>query len=53
MRTENLTPTWSGLLPVLLVLIEDGSDAKAEARRELQRMAQAADRYYAIMKKRE
>jgi hypothetical protein len=43
------TPTWRGILPVLLLLITDANaKGQAEAREELQRMADLADRYVAI-----
>lgn len=43
-RTIDLTPTWTAILPVLVVALTDGSDkAKALAKEELQRMAQIAD----------
>ena len=44
--TIDATPTWQGILPVLLLLLEDGSDtAKATAKEQLATMAKAADRY--------
>lgn len=44
--TIDLTPTWSGILPVLIALIRDGNEAgQASAMLELNRMAQLADRY--------
>lgn len=43
-ETVTLTPTWAGLLPVLLALLENGdTEGRATARAELARMAQAAD----------
>ncbi len=40
----DLTPTWQGILPLLLAALEDGTDqGKQIAREELQRMAKAAD----------
>lgn len=54
----NLTPTWSGLLPALLALIEQGpkgSDEQHEAakaaRQELVNMAKAADRYNLLVER--
>jgi hypothetical protein len=39
-----VTPTWQGLLPCLLAVLENGSaEGRAMARVELSRMAQAAD----------
>lgn len=44
--TIDVTPTWAGLLPVLLAIIQDGtSEGQRNAREELRRMAQAADRW--------
>lgn len=43
-RTIDVTPTWHGLLPLLLTIYVDGTDeGRKEAFSELQRMAQAAD----------
>lgn len=43
-RTIDLTPTWSGMLPALLAILQDGNDAgKTTARQELARMAKGAD----------
>lgn len=43
-RTIDLTPTWSGMLPALLAIIEAGNDTgKTTARQELARMAKGAD----------
>lgn len=48
MQTIDITPTWSAILPVLISLIEDGSDkGRANAKEELQRMAELADAYVA------
>ena len=44
MRTIDLTPTWSGLLPALLAVIQDGKpEGQRLALEELRRMAKAAD----------
>lgn len=45
MKTINIQPTWAGLLPALLAVVENGETAEArqEAREALQRMARAAD----------
>ncbi len=48
--TIDATPTWSGILPALLVLIENGSPGASIARDELKRMAQLADLYVASQK---
>jgi hypothetical protein len=41
---RTLAPTWTGMLPMLLALYEDGKpDARAVALEELQRMARIAD----------
>lgn len=51
-RTIDLTPTWSAVLPMLLAVLEDGSEAgRKMARAELARMAEAADAYNAIPKR--
>lgn len=47
-RTIDCTPEWSGLLPVLLALLENGNAEGARtARAELARMAKAADKWNA------
>jgi len=44
--TIDLTPSWVGILPLLLAALQDGSDtAKTAAQAELRRMAQLADLY--------
>lgn len=44
--TIDLTPTWSGILPALLAVIENGTpEGQKIAREELQRMATLADMY--------
>lgn len=42
MEYVDVTPTWRAIVPLLLAAVEAGSD---EARRELYRMADLADRY--------
>lgn len=43
-----MTPTWTGLLPLLLAVITDGTaKGQAAAREELARMAKAADHWSA------
>jgi len=50
--TIDLTPTWAGVLPLLLVAFTDGTDeSKKMAKEELLRMAKAADAYNASVKK--
>lgn len=42
----DMTPSWEGLLPYLLTIIQDGSwEGQKLAREELRRMAKLADRY--------
>lgn len=44
MKMINLTPTWLGLLPGIIAVLEDGTDAgKKICREELRKMAKAAD----------
>jgi hypothetical protein len=44
-RTVNVTPTWTGLLPLLLEVAMNAEtvEARRTAREELQRMARIAD----------
>ena len=42
-KTTNVTPTWTGILPVLLAIYEFGDKATAIA--ELRKMAGLADDY--------
>ena len=44
-ETIDMTPTWAGLLPVLLYLVENATTAEARntAYTELSRMAEMAD----------
>ena len=47
MRTIDITPTWTNVLPILIAGIEAGNEqGRAAAIKELSRMAQAADAYY-------
>lgn len=50
--TIDITPTWRGLLPVLVELATNATtvEAQKDAEAELQKMATAADRYNAIAK---
>jgi len=42
----DITPTWSAILPLLIIAIENGNDeGKRAARTELKRMAELADAY--------
>jgi hypothetical protein len=51
-RTVDITPTWKGVLPLILYALESGTDqGKRIAREELQRMAEAADAYNASQPK--
>lgn len=44
--TVDLTPTWSGILPALLAVLEDGNaEGKKIAKDELKKMAKVADMY--------
>lgn len=47
----DMTPTWEGLLPYLLVVMRDGSfEGQKLARAELTRMAKLADAYVQTQK---
>jgi hypothetical protein len=47
-RTIDITPTWSGILPALeLALMHGSAEGRKMAREELARMAALADRYVA------
>ena len=47
----DISPTWQGLLPALLAVIENGSaEGRAMARVELSRMAEAADLHNAAVR---
>ena len=48
MKTIDITPTWRGILPLLLAAITSGThEGRRNAEIELQRMADLADRYVA------
>jgi hypothetical protein len=49
MQSIDLTPTWEGILPALLAIIEGSKHtaARNSAMAELRRMAQLADKYVA------
>jgi len=49
-KTIDCTPTWSGILPVILALIQN-PNTKKDGLHELQRMAELADAYMAENKK--
>ena len=50
-RTVDVTPTWSGLIPVFRVIVEDGTTEAGEAIwKEITRMAELADAYAAARK---
>jgi hypothetical protein len=43
-KTIDMTPTWSGIVPILLAALENGTDTgKRMAREEITRMARVAD----------
>lgn len=51
METIDATPTWEGILPLLLELLLNGTlEAQDNARNELLRMARIADCYIALKK---
>jgi hypothetical protein len=51
-KTIDCTPTWEGILRLLLVLVEDGNiEGRNQAKAELIRMAKAADLHNEQMKK--
>ena len=48
-RYIDVTPTWEAILPVLVTILEDGTEkGKRAATSELQRMAKLADRYVTL-----
>ena len=50
-RTIDATPTWAGLMPALIAVIENGTaEGRDNAVAELMRLAQAADSYIAADK---
>ena len=48
-ETVDLTPTWRGILPALLALLEM-PETRQDALDELSKMAGAADRYISLVK---
>lgn len=47
----DITPTWVGILPALIAVIRDGSpEGRKYAIAELERMADAADRFNQLAK---
>lgn len=51
MKTIDITPTWRGILPALLAVYTDGTaKGRADALKELQRMADIADQAVADAK---
>jgi hypothetical protein len=51
MRTIDLAPSWQEVLPILLAAVEDGTaEGRKIARKELARMAEAADKYNELAK---
>jgi hypothetical protein len=46
MKTIDMTPTWSEILPTLLLLLREGkAEGKTTAQEELAKMARVADAY--------
>jgi hypothetical protein len=50
MQTVDLTPTWRGILPALLALVENPI-TRQDGLDELARMANAADKYNELVSK--
>ena len=52
METIDVTPTWSGLVPVLSLVLQrsDSEQARREVTEELMKMAKAADQWNAHCK---
>ncbi len=51
MKTIDLTPTWESLIPIIIAVLQDGTEAgKKEVTEELTRMAQIADRFVEVEK---
>ena len=51
MKTINLQPTWKGLLPAMIRVLQDGEpNAKKEITNELVKMATAADALVEVVK---
>lgn len=46
-KTIDITPTWTGVLPLIATGIEQGGTAHSAAMQELYRMAKLADRWNA------
>lgn len=46
----DLTPSWSGILPLLLELYSNGGDSGDMAYEEMQKMARVADAHVALNK---
>lgn len=42
-ETIDITPTWTALMPYLIHMVQAGGKAEIEARKELMRLAAAAD----------
>lgn len=54
MKTIDLTPTWSEILPTLLIILRDASPkGQSSAVEELKNMARAADMWNEHVKKSE
>ncbi len=55
MRSIDITPTWTGILPALIRVLEDTKDADARQTviEELRNMARAADLYVALLAREE
>lgn len=50
-KTIDITPTWSEILPALILLLESpNAEARNTAKDELWRMAKLADKYMAHLK---
>jgi len=50
-KTIDVTPTWSGILPALLTLLHsENAEASFVAQKELERMARLADNMIAHLK---
>lgn len=50
-RTIDLTPTWTAVLPIFIAALQDGTpEGQKAAKEELARMAALADQYVAWVK---
>lgn len=50
-QTIDLTPEWAAILPMLIMILQDGSpEGQQVAKAELARMAELADRYVGLSK---